>query len=343
MSCRSTRASSAAVSLAFAVSGLNETQVQSIFHDLKRESVEMEAPTVEEYKDKLATMQLRVSTDPNIKPFMRERLLKRLGEAMKEPPLDAQSWHAVENVEVQSVIAAKELDGILIKAADAIGVSEDKVKKVFNTWLDDKDGDSFEDVHVPDTNFRYDLNRNVPHDAVTARALRKLGYEEYLSQPYPVFVYGTLRPGQGNHVLMRDAVYSHSSGSIKGVGIYGAGRGFPYAAEHDDSEATTVGEVVWLTNNYEGVRARQDLDSLESFSSDWPSSSHYERVLKTITVKDGFGVEKNVDAWMYLARGYSRSTLKESDRILHGDWVEAKKAFQASPRQSFYEQLWSNS
>lgn len=198
--------------------------------------------------------------------------------------------------------------------------------------------DAFEDVDVPDVRFRYHEDPLLVADPEAtpelARAWRKLGYEQYLAQPYPVFVYGTLRPGQGNHTLMARAVDTYLPAQMYGVGIYGAHRGFPYASEHEDPEAFAVGEVVWLDENPLGRQARENLDALEGFSSDSPSSSHYERVLRTVRATQPDGTVAEVQAWTYLARGWSRSQLQESDRIVDGDWVAAKNAYRA-PRPRY--------
>lgn len=338
MSCRSTRASSAAFSYAQSLSGLNEPQIQSLFHELKREGKDFNPPTQEEYIKNLNILKHEVENNQNIKESSKNRILERLTKAASDNVLDGPSWYATLNIQKRSLTAAQELNNILTGTAENMGLENEDMNLVFNTWV--KNSDEYEDTPSPDQNFRYDLNPNVPHDANTLKALRKLGYEQYLAQPYPVFVYGTLRPGQGNYRLMGEAVETYTSGIVKGVGIYGPTRGFPYAAEHQDENAITAGEVVWLSDDYAGVKARQNLDYLEGFSSDYPTNSHYERVLKTVNVKDGFGNGKEVKAWMYLARGYSKSALQEKDRIIHGDWVKAKTSYKPSTRETFYNQLW---
>lgn len=338
MSCRSTRASSSAFSYAQALSGLNETQIQSLFHELKREGKNLTQPTREEYVKQLNLLKQEVEYSTLLKEAAKNRITERLDKAVNDEVLDAAAWHATLNIKTKSMIAAQQLEQILTQTAANMGIENEDMDIIFNTWM--KNSDDFEDTGSPDPKFRYDLDPNVPHDANTSKALRKLGYEQYLAQPYPVFVYGTLRPGQGNYRLMGDAVNTYTSGVVKGVGIYGPTRGFPYAAEHQDDNAITVGEVVWLSNDYTGVKARQNLDYLEGFSSDYPTNSHYERVLKTINIKDNLGNDKEVKAWMYLARGYSKSALEEKDRIIHGDWVQAKTSYKPSDRENFYKQLW---
>lgn len=217
-----------------------------------------------------------------------------------------------------------------------LGLDPMQVRATISQWRRTTD---YEDVEVPDAQYRYDLYPDVPQDEDTQRALRKLGYQQYLAQPHPVFVYGTLRSGQGNHRLMRDAVDELHPAVADGVGIYGAHRGFPYAVEHADPDARTVGEVIWLSEDHQGAEARKSLDYLEGFDADAPSRSHYERVLRPVTYTNSAGETHTVQAWIYLARGYSRAQLVESDRIDHGDWVEAKNSYrEPRPRYSWWNE-----
>lgn len=210
------------------------------------------------------------------------------------------------------------------RVAQDLHISEEHVRAMLDKWRVADPGD-FEDKAAPEERFRYDQLPGVPQDEATQRALRKLGYEHYLTTPYPVFVYGTLRSGQGNERLMAGAKKDVADGVAPGVAIYGSSYGFPYASEHDDIEATTVGEVVWLTDDDRGDTARQMLDHLEGFDSNYPSHSHYERTTRTITYWDeDAGEARETTAWIYLARGRHRDQLDEADRIASGDWVASQ-------------------
>jgi gamma-glutamylcyclotransferase (GGCT)/AIG2-like uncharacterized protein YtfP len=236
--------------------------------------------------------------------------------------------------------ARQRVKDVVESAAYDLGTTPEYVRQLLNDYRTALPS-AFDDVEVPDPAFRYhEDSRLVPDPEASpdlARAWRKLGYEQYLAQPHPVFVYGTLRPGQGNHGVMAHGVDHENppvTARMDGVAIYGAHRGFPYAAEHDDPTACTVGEIVWLTDTDNGWDARLGMDHLEGFSSDHPSKSHYERVLRPITITDPDGSTRTVNAWTYLARGWSKSQLREDDRILDGDWVKAKNAYRA-PRPRY--------
>jgi gamma-glutamylcyclotransferase (GGCT)/AIG2-like uncharacterized protein YtfP len=184
----------------------------------------------------------------------------------------------------------------------------------------------YEVTASPDPRFAFQDLPGVPDDPSVRAAFTRLGYETYLSQPYPVFVYGTLRTGQHNNHLLADATVEAAPARMEGVAIYGSSYGFPYAATHGASDAVTVGEVMELTSDDAGLDARRRLDWLEGFKSDRPSDSHYERVLRDVQVTDpATRATVTKKAWVYLAGDGAAHRLPERERILHGDWVAAKR------------------
>lgn len=328
MSCRSTACSSVATSYARAVTDLSDGQIQSLFHSLKRQGKDEghATPSSQEYLDGLDRLSMLVRNDDSLTEVARERLLGRLAQARQEPVLEGPAWFAVQHIRSSATVADQALEGIYTRVGGSFGRASEDIRSFVSSWMY-SDEDAFEDVSVDDPHFRYDLTPGVPTDDRTSRSLRKLGYEHFLSQAHPVFVYGTLRPGQGNYHLMSDAAVSSSRATLAGHAIYGAHRGFPYAAEHADSSAVTVGDIVWLSDTPFGARARDNMDGLEGFNSDYPSSSHYERVLRDVTFADSEGHPQTIKAWTYMARGSARRQLREDDRILDGDWVKARGTY----------------
>lgn len=326
MSCSSTPASSAAFSAAcLAEPTLTRPQMQSLFHQLRREADRdgRPAPRQQEYLDGLDRMELWVRTDPSLTERARGSLVGRLAQARLDPPPDGATWHAVEEIRAHARLSAARLEQRFTTVGRDLGVDPARVQACFGQWRDAEEG-LFEDRGAPDRRFRYDVDPAVPGDDATARALRKLGYEHYLAQPYPVFVYGTLRRGHGNHVLLQGAAERIVPAEAPGVAVYGSSYGFPYAAEHSDPSAVAKGEIVWLSRDASGEQARENLDYLEGFDSNFPSTSHYERIVRHIVVPGGDGTTATVPAWIYLARGNSRQGLREEDRIVHGDWAAAR-------------------
>lgn len=202
------------------------------------------------------------------------------------------------------------------------GISTDSVLEALHAWRQ-ADHFDYEDYPAPSESFRYDLHQDAPTDPDERRALRKLGYEHFLRQLHPVFVYGTLRQGQGNSVLMDSAREKTVEARMQGVSMYTKHWGFPYAKEDSDPGNSIAGEIVWLSDSREGDDARAALDYLEGFNSDFPSSSHYERVEREVVYSPSEGGEpQRTKVWVYFARGSAARSLAESDRLESGDWVK---------------------
>lgn len=211
--------------------------------------------------------------------------------------------------------------------AQELNMSKEKIEKLFSAALSGEW--HFETPPKVPEEFKK-INSENPQeygfldDENHRNTLNKIAYEIYLREPLPVFVYGTLRKNQGNYGIMEPAVNNVTPGKIYGVGIYGSNYGFPYAAEHENPEVYTVGELVELTQDFEGRMARNRLDQLEGFDSDMPSTSHYERKIIQVETFDENNKKIKTTSWVYLARGHARKSLYEADRISHGDWVKAR-------------------
>lgn len=336
MSCRSTPLSSAMTSYAKCMTPyFSDSQVQSLYHGLKAEAEidSSETADEEEYQKFIETLSYRIRNDESLSDKRRESLLARLEAAATSSPVDARTWEAVNGLSEKVDLARIQYERMLSSVSSSFSISNEKVHELIQearggSWAG---SGAFEDYSNYPDEFRFDLMPGLPKDQASQKAFRKLGYAVFLAQPYPVFVYGTLRQGQGNNRVVNGGAESYHRATLPGVGVYGAHRGFPYAAEH--TSAFTIGEVVMLRNDASGLDARQSMDWLEGFNSNRPSHSHYERCLMTAEL-DG---AKKIDVWVYLARGSSKSQLQESDLISHGDWVEAKNNY----RDPSYIRAWN--
>lgn len=325
MSCSDTAVNQAVTTAAKAAEPtLTRTQVSSLFHGLKREGRDKDIPTPtrEEYLEGIAVLMFRAQADDRLDAAARARMLAKLDEATRDPRTpNGPTWHAIREIQSHARVTAERIEQRLQHVARDMEIRKEHLDELFEAWRDNPD--QYLDTPAPDPKFRYDTDPTMPTDERTQKALRKLGYEHYLDQPLPVFVYGTLRRGQGNHVLLEGAVDYHAPGKLHGVAIYKSRYGFPYATEHEDPDAVTIGEVMWISKGEPGWHARANLDHLEGFDSNNTGTSHYERVARNVTVSGPDGSEATVKAWVYLARGNSRAALQEHDRIHAGDWVAA--------------------
>ena len=126
-----------------------------------------------------------------------------------------------------------------------------------------------------------------------------------------LFVYGTLRPGQGNYRLLADRTDREEPASAPGLALFGWG--FPYAVPFPG--ASTVGVLVTITPDlYRDVLI--DLDHLEGYRPDRPDRSHYIRRPRTVLTAGGTRT-----AWIYLAGpGIDPAGMR---RIPGDDWLLA--------------------
>ncbi|MCC3768757.1 gamma-glutamylcyclotransferase [Streptomyces sp. UNOC14_S4] len=127
----------------------------------------------------------------------------------------------------------------------------------------------------------------------------------------PVFVYGTLRPGQGNHErFLRGRTVAEEAARLRGAVLY-EGPGYPYAVA--DPEGEIRGELVTpAPAAHDAVLA--SLDALEGYAPDDPSS-HYVRVTRPVSSERGVTVR----AWVYLASPEVADRLRRRGTRIHGD------------------------
>ena len=110
-----------------------------------------------------------------------------------------------------------------------------------------------------------------------------------------VFVYGTLRRGHGNHVLLKNSQFVDAGLTKKKYAMYA--NGIPFV--NDDEEVSSIfGELYKVSNH-----TLRMLDLLEGHPG-W-----YER--KKITV---IGGKKRYKAWLYF------NNTKDGDLIESGDY-----------------------
>jgi gamma-glutamylcyclotransferase (GGCT)/AIG2-like uncharacterized protein YtfP len=324
MSCHSTHVGVAITGYARAVTDLDSAQVGSLFHRSKREHKDAPDPTLAEAVAGLRLLQESARTDPRLDEATTERVTARLQQAINHARQgdlpDGRTWAATQRLVVDAELAQRALDTLVRSSAKHQRKNEERLAATFRKW---RRTDDYEDIEAPDSTF-HPSSPDLPSDKHTSRALRKLGFENYLAQRLPVFVYGTLRRGQGNDRLLNSAITERSEQAhIEGVAVYGADRGFPYAAEFD-ANAVTRGDMVDLSADADGDWSRQSLDRLEGFDSDRYSKSHYQRVIRRVTYVDATGSTRTREAWVYLAGPQVARSLRPQDVIEGGDWVTAR-------------------
>lgn len=135
----------------------------------------------------------------------------------------------------------------------------------------------------------------------------------------PFFVYGTLRPGQGNYRLLAGRTVAEFPANLPGHALYGPGLPYVTAAAGDSS---VVGDVMFVApEDYAEVLVR--LDCLEGYRPGRPHC-HYERVGRPVSYVDADGAEVTTLAWVYLAGPAARERLRAAERIAGGDWLAGR-------------------
>jgi gamma-glutamylcyclotransferase (GGCT)/AIG2-like uncharacterized protein YtfP len=128
---------------------------------------------------------------------------------------------------------------------------------------------------------------------------------------YPVFVYGTLRPGQPNWgQLLAAAAERVVAGLLAGAVLLDCGH-YPAAVERPGG-GRVVGEVVWIRPDA-CVATLAGLDHLEGYD---PADSGrlYDRVVRSVDTADG-----PVDCWVYLAGRMLAGSARPV--VSGGDWA----------------------
>lgn len=132
-----------------------------------------------------------------------------------------------------------------------------------------------------------------------------------------VFVYGTLRPGESNYVLLEGVTDREITAYAHGLQLYD-GPGFPYAAR--GGEGYIVGTLCFLRRGIDQL-VMERLDMLEGFDPRRPDEGHYVRCETPVTYRDPAdgGAVRSDSAWVYLA-GPSVD-LRSKPLIPSGDWI----------------------
>lgn len=135
-----------------------------------------------------------------------------------------------------------------------------------------------------------------------------------LTDRLPVFVYGTLRPCEGNHGwALAGKTVAEVPATVAGLALYD-GPGFPYAISTGNPEDQVHGDLITIRDDlYDEVLAR--LDGLEGYRPG--GRGLYDRI--AVTAVSGTDA---VQAWTYVVPPRRLPTvLARHARIRSGDWL----------------------
>lgn len=137
----------------------------------------------------------------------------------------------------------------------------------------------------------------------------------------PVFVYGTLRRGQGNHGLLAGRTVEEIPAVAPDHALFSPG--LPYVADRAGFEV--VGELMVLDpGSYYSTLDR--LDRLEGYRPGGGRTNHYDREACPVRHQAADGQWHTTVAWIYHAGSRAVRYLHDEDLVPGGDWVGRRSA-----------------
>lgn len=154
----------------------------------------------------------------------------------------------------------------------------------------------------------------------------------------PLFVYGTLRPGQPKYYLLRGKTCAEYKARLDGVCLvslvsYPMMLSLenlpPYLNQSDIINPSVYGDLVYPHERHYDHLLDQ-LDRYEDYDPNFPEFSLYWRVIRSVTVLDP--EPRTVEAWVYM--GNPHFTNSEYPLVESGDWAQYCEA-RLSKRRGF--------
>jgi gamma-glutamylcyclotransferase (GGCT)/AIG2-like uncharacterized protein YtfP len=145
-----------------------------------------------------------------------------------------------------------------------------------------------------------------------------------MSTQTPVFVYGTLRAGEGNYSwALAGRTTREIAATLPNAVMHDNNGGFPFVTMADATpENVVVGDLMWI-NPDEYAAVVRDLDGLEGYHGPDHKYNMYDRVLVTVTTETG----EQVEAYTYLvAEALFESRVYSLPVVESGDWVAYSRA-----------------
>lgn len=156
--------------------------------------------------------------------------------------------------------------------------------------------------------------RNLKNDYVIDQYNQKV-------EMLPFFVYGTLRPGHGNHAWALAPRQTRSLlGTISGARMYSNG-GFPFVAFDGDDTETVTGNLIWVPRD-QFAATLSDLDSLEGYQGG--DKGLYDRRVVEVAAVNGETIRAN----MYVVPAHAHShVVARCPHVPSGDWEDVRQPF----------------
>lgn len=135
---------------------------------------------------------------------------------------------------------------------------------------------------------------------------------ELLAAPLPLFVYGSLRPGQRYHHLVGHRIAAVRGAGLPGARLYDAGP-YPYVLP---GPGTVRGELLQVLPGLHST-VLAELDRLEGYLGPGHPANDYERLCRTVVTDTG----EPLPALVYLAAAARVDAVRAMPAVPGGDWV----------------------
>lgn len=148
---------------------------------------------------------------------------------------------------------------------------------------------------------------------VTTTEYKKAGSPWRATKYYPVFVYGTLRPGQAAwNTYLRTTHSSYKTDKVANMVMYSEPKNrWPFAVR---GKGTIVGTVVYL----KPATAAATMARLDAYESYNPKKSAASQAYNRVLVKTRGGTT----AWMYITGPNHTKNVVKYKKIKSGDWLK---------------------
>lgn len=139
---------------------------------------------------------------------------------------------------------------------------------------------------------------------------------------FPIFVYGTLRPGQSNYIRLAAHAIRSEPAHLTGYAVYNlepvTGNPWPHAARSTDPTHIIVGDLIWIDPDHL-KHVLTELDAYEDYDPNDVENSEYLRIHATVS-ETRTGDQRL--AWVYVANMHITDLMSDEHRIDHGDWTK---------------------
>lgn len=223
-------------------------------------------------------------------------------------------------------LSNEELEGLFGVAARDLGTTLEAVKARVRSWQSQPDAYSLPEQFSPRNDQHFNADTRQSHPSLN-RSLAKLAYEQWLAQPHPIFVYGTLKRGEYNHNHIHGAS-TLSPALLSGYRLYHLPFGYPTITPAHSPEAPVRGDLIQPARDSEDAGREESrslllsTDRLEGFDHDHPHSSFYIRTLVQVALLEENGEPgEPCTAWVYQA-GETIMEYLTTERIIYtGCWT----------------------